>query len=513
MAAADITGSGGIKNARYIRDMDTRGIRDIPAGKNDDQASINPRAKIGHCDLVKSRPGSRGGGRGGSGCDVDVATPAIGATSTETEIQSETVTATGSATVTGSATTVSPMTNFPGQGFAGGKIAVRNEPRHPPSTPLKISNFSQSLDGHESAIESTALAAQSSAIGNRIPTAVAVTIALATVAGVALLAAAVFLWMLCHRRRSGHRISRKAKSGIPAPSVPIALKVIPRPCTYQSSASPAIPAPIAKIDRTIRSAPAFATNTAAPECPVGPASSSALSSKDVRDGGGPWWRSYSSLDVAKPSNNKPSTPLPRLFERKMHPSIYTSNPSISSSNSTPTSRSSGPASHRRGGHVRGRHAPVAASNLTKESNWQLPISPVTSAHPPLQDDIAGVTTYPAFLITNTTYEYSSFTSPPRTSGRSNIRGPVLGLGSPGPPPNRALPSPLVKDRHIDSVSPPAEPCVNTLRREEIGVAPSRGPSSLGIPIEKPYYQVWNEASQWQPPSSTPGDNMFSKEWI
>ncbi|KAG6021567.1 hypothetical protein E4U40_005189 [Claviceps sp. LM458 group G5] len=385
MAAADITGSGGIKNARYIRDMDTRGIRDIPAGKNDDQASINPRAKIGHCDLVKSRPGSRGGGRGGSGCDVDVATPAIGATSTETEIQSETVTATGSATVTGSATTVSPMTNFPGQGFAGGKIAVRNEPRHPPSTPLKISNFSQSLDGHESAIESTALAAQSSAIGNRIPTAVAVTIALATVAGVALLAAAVFLWMLCHRRRSGHRISRKAKSGIPAPSVPIALKVIPRPCTYQSSASPAIPAPIAKIDRTIRSAPAFATNTAAPECPVGPASSSALSFKDDRDGGGPWWKNYDGLgrettsvglNIVKAPSQRPSIPPPMLMERRFHPSINGSTVSKASVTSTPTS-------HR--GHVRGRHTPLVARD--PGANWQLPISPLTSARPLRQDDI------------------------------------------------------------------------------------------------------------------------------
>ncbi|KAG6311822.1 hypothetical protein E4U22_002375 [Claviceps purpurea] len=406
------------------------------------------------------------------------------------------------------------MTNLPGQGFADGKIAVRNAPRHPPSTSLKTSIFSQSLDGHESAIESTALAAKNSAIGNRIPTTVAVTIALATVAGVALLAAAVFLWMLCRRRRSGNLISRKAKSGISAPSVPIALKVLPRPCTYQSSASPAIPAPIAEIDRSIRSAPSFVTNTAAPECLVRPSGSSGLSLKDVRDGGGPWWRSYSSLDVVKPSNNKPSTPLPRLMERKMHPSIYTSNASISSPNSTTTSKSSGPASHRRGGHVRGRHAPFVASNLTKESNWQLPISPATSAHPPLQDDIAGVTTYPAFLITNTTYEYSRFTSPPRISERSNIRGPILGLGSPGPPPNTTLPSPPVKDRHINSLHPPAKPRVNTSRREEIGVALNSGPSNLGIPIEKPYYQVWNEASQWRPPpSSTPGDNMFSKEWI
>ncbi|KAG6255036.1 hypothetical protein E4U23_005131 [Claviceps purpurea] len=135
MAAAGITGSGGSKNATYTRHKGTRGMIDIPEGKNDDQASVNPRAETGHHDLVKSRPRSRGGGSGG--CDVDVATPAIGATSTETENQSETTTATGSATVTTSVTTVSPMTNLPGQGFADGKIAVRNAPRHPPSTSLK----------------------------------------------------------------------------------------------------------------------------------------------------------------------------------------------------------------------------------------------------------------------------------------------------------------------------------------------------------------------------------------
>ncbi|KAG5974188.1 hypothetical protein E4U58_003473 [Claviceps cyperi] len=126
MAAAGIAGSGGIKNGRYIRHKDTRGIRDIPEGKNDDQVSVDPRAKIGHHDLVKSRPGSRGRG---VGCNV-VATRAIGATTTETDTQSET------ATVTASATTVSPVTDFSGQEFADGKIALRNAPRHPPSTPL-----------------------------------------------------------------------------------------------------------------------------------------------------------------------------------------------------------------------------------------------------------------------------------------------------------------------------------------------------------------------------------------
>ncbi|KAG6241151.1 hypothetical protein E4U25_006791 [Claviceps purpurea] len=505
MAAAGITGSGGSKNATYTRHKGTRGMIDIPEGKNDDQASVNPRAETGHHDLVKSRPRSRGGGSGG--CDVDVATPAIGATSTETENQSETTTVTGSATVTTSVTTVSPMTNLPGQGFADGKIAVRNAPRHPPSTSLKTSIFSQSLDGHESAIESTALAAKNSAIGNRIPTTVAVTIALATVAGVALFAAAVFLWMLCRRRRSGHLISRKAKSGISAPSVPIALKVLPRPCTYQSSASPAIPAPIAEIDRSIQSAPTFATNTAAPECLVGPASSSVLSFKDDRDGGGPWWKIYGGLgqettsvgsNIVKAPSQQPSIPPPMLMERKFHPSINGSTVSKASVTSMPKS-------HR--GHVRGRHTPLVARNL--DANWQLPISPITSVRPPRQDDITGVTTSSASLIPNTTYKYSSPTSPPSTSGKRSIREPVL--ENPGPPPDGPLSLPPPKTHPINSSLPPTKLRRDILCPEEVGMAIS-GPSSSSIAVEKPYYQVWCDAYRWQPPP-TRKENMFSEEWI
>ncbi|KAG6158591.1 hypothetical protein E4U37_005525 [Claviceps purpurea] len=227
MAAAGITGSGGSKNARYTRHKGTRGMIDIPEGKNDDQASVNPRAKTGHHDLVKSRPRSRGGG---NGCDVDVATPAIGATSTETENQSETTTATGSATVTASVTTGDPVTDFSGQGFADGKIAVRNAPCHPASTSLKRDSvlslinkslsrtkIAQPLDGYTSTLNvnltpgttslATASASSPSAAstgGNRIAPAVAITIGLATIAGIALIFATLLYCKVCRRLpRSG----------------------------------------------------------------------------------------------------------------------------------------------------------------------------------------------------------------------------------------------------------------------------------------------------------------------
>ncbi|KAG6032078.1 hypothetical protein E4U19_007711 [Claviceps sp. Clav32 group G5] len=371
MAAADITGSGGIKNARYIRDMDTRGIRDIPAGKNDDQASINPRAKIGHCDLVKSRPGSRGGGRGGSGCDVDVATPAIGATSTETEIQSETVTATGSATVTGSATTVSPMTNFPGQGFAGGKIAVRNEPRHPPATPLKTSlSITQSTITYPPTAPASPSAA--SAGGNRISTAVAITIGLATVSSLALILA-ILLYCKVYRRRQRSGCleaalhsqgnptngSRKSPLAIPASSVSILLADLTPSCSNPTRSS-ALPAPSTHPSRSAGCVRDPAT--CAPARLARPPVSSELGLSDGQGGASSWWKNYgdrarrvTSMETVKDCNSSPnnqlSTPPPRLMDRNLHPSISSGpNMSISSPISTPVLKEPGPTFRRQGGH-------------------------------------------------------------------------------------------------------------------------------------------------------------------
>ncbi|KAG6082651.1 hypothetical protein E4U16_005766 [Claviceps sp. LM84 group G4] len=375
MAAANITGSGGIKNARYIRDMDTRGIRDVPAGKNDDQASIKPRAKIGHHDLVKSRPGSRGGvrgGRGGSGCDVGVATPAIGATSTETEIQSETVTAIGSATVTGSATTVSPMTNFPGQGFADGKIAVSYAPRHPPATPLKTSvSITQSTTTYPPTAPASPSAA--SAGGNRISTAVAITIGLATVSGLALIfAILLYCKVYRRRRRSGHleaalhsqgnptNGSRKSPSAIPASSVSILLADLTPSCSNPTRSS-APPAPSTHLSRSAGCVRDPAT--CAPARLARPSAySSELGLSDDQGGASSWWKNYddrarrvTDLETVKDCNSSPnnqlSTPPPRLMERNLHPSISSGpNMSISSPISTPVLKGPGPTFRRQGGH-------------------------------------------------------------------------------------------------------------------------------------------------------------------
>ncbi|KAG5949514.1 hypothetical protein E4U60_004772 [Claviceps pazoutovae] len=430
MAAAGITGSGGVKNARYIRDMDTRGIRDIPAEKNDDQASVNPRAKIGHHDLVKSRPGSRGGGSGG--CDGE-ATTAVGATSTETETQSETTTATGSATVTASTSTGDPMTDFSGQGSADGKIAVRNAPRYPPSTPLLKTKFTQSADSHEAALDverapvttssATAPAFSPSAAstgGNRVSTSVAITIALATIAGLALILATLFFCKVCRRRRRSGRPgssylqddpeknnSRKSKLAISAPSAPIPLETLPPSLTYPP-APPALAAPIALVTR---SAPAPIA-TATPGCLVRPSGSSSMSSfKDVQGGGIPWWRKYDvgldradadmgmKLDKVKALNHRPSIPPPMLMDRKLHPSISGSTLSIASAASTPTL-------HR--GHVRGRHTPLIARNCGVD--WQLPILPIMAVQPPLRSVRPGATMSSTSSIQPTTHELRTLTS-------------------------------------------------------------------------------------------------------
>ncbi|KAG6296288.1 hypothetical protein E4U46_002734 [Claviceps purpurea] len=513
MAAAGITGSGGSKNARYIRHKDTRGMIDIPEGKNDDQASVNPRAKTGHHDLVKSRPRSRGGG---NGCDVDIATPAIGVTSTETENQSETTTATGSATVTASATTGDPVTDFSGQGFADGKIAVRNAPRHPPSTSLKT-RYSQPADDYESTLDvdltpvtislATAPASSPSAapIGeNRISTAIAITIGLATVAGLALLAAAIFLWMAYRRRRrSGRRSTRKTKSDISSPLVPL------ETLAYHSTspASLALPAPVAKVDRAPTST-ATIMAVPAPAHAVRPfGSSSGLKLKDVQGGGSPWWRSYGGLDrettgvnigmdeVQAPDQHW-SIPPPMLMDRKLHPSINGSASSVTSTKSTSKS-------HR--GHVRGRHTPLVASN--SGANWQVSILPIMAIQPPLRSVRPGATMSSASSIQITEHDSRTLTSSPETRRELSIPDTVMGLKGPGPPPSRALPSPP-QNRCINTSSRPTKSHVNTLHPKEIGVAVS-GSSHLGITIDKPYYQVWCDASRWQPPKqSTPGEQTF-----
>ncbi|KAG6201434.1 hypothetical protein E4U35_005828 [Claviceps purpurea] len=525
MAAAGITGSGGSKNARYTRHEGTRGMIDIPEGKNDDQASVNPRAKTGHHDLVKSRPRSRGGG---NGCDVDVATPAIGATSTETENQSETTTATGSATVTASVTTGDPVTDFSGQGFADGKIAVRNAPRHPPSTSLNRTKFTQSADSHESALDvehtpvttssATAPAAFPSAAstgGNRISTSVAITIALATIAGLALILATLFFCKVCRRRRrSGHpgssylqddpekNNSRKSKLAISAPSAPIPLETLSPSLTYPP-APPALAAPVALVTR---SAPAPVATTT-PERLVRPSgSSSMLSLKDVQGRGIPWWREYDGgldragadmgmrLDKVKALNHRPSIPPPMLMDRKLHPSISGSTLSIASATSTPTL-------HR--GHVRGRHTPLVARNC--DVDWQLPILPLMAVQPPLRSVRPGATMSSTSSIQPTTHELRTLTSPPRTPKDVIIPGRVIGLDSPGPPPNRALPSPPANNFYINCSFPPAK---SRLCLENIGVVVG-GPPHPGATTEKPYHQVWSEASRWQPPQpSTSGQTTF-----
>ncbi|KAG6310803.1 hypothetical protein E4U44_005041 [Claviceps purpurea] len=528
MAAAGITGSGGSKNATYTRHKGTRGMIDIPEGKNDDQASVNPRAETGHHDLVKSRPRSRGGGSGG--CDVDVATPAIGATSTETENQSETTTATGSATVTASVTTGGPVTDFSGQGFADGKFAVRNAPRHPPSTSLNRTRITQPVDHYGSTLDvdltpvttsmATAPASSHSAVsngGDRISTALAVTIGLATVAGLALIFAILLFCKVCRRRqRSGcldsalhldelkTKNSRKSKVVISAPSVSIPLETLPPSLTYPP-ASPALPA--LQVNRSNRSVPTIAAPTHVVQISASP---SGVKLKDVQGGGSPWWKSYGGpdretvgvgigMDEVKALGQRRSTPPPMLMDRKFHSSITGSTLSSHSASADST-----PRSHR--GHVRGRHTPLMASNVG--ADWQVPILPVTAIQPPPRSVRPGATMSSTSPIQITTHE--CITPPaPNTPRQSRTPGPFMGLQTPGPPPKRAFPSPPLQTRHIISSSPTAQSHAGALCPEKIGVAVS-GPSRLGITIDKPYYQVWCDASRWQPPtqSSTPEEQRF-----
>ncbi|KAG5976454.1 hypothetical protein E4U56_001978 [Claviceps arundinis] len=514
MAPADTTRNGGSTD-RQIRQRDKRGMGDLPAGKygtRDHQAWANS-------DVVNSRLGKRGRG---SVCDIGLATRAIGATATETETQTEIATATGSATVTASVTTGSPLTDFSGQGLAGGKMAVRNAPCHPASTSLNRTRIAQPLDDYASTLNvnltpsttslATASASSPSAAstgGNRIAPAVAITIGLATVAGIALIFATLLYCKVCRRLpRSGSlgslhlqdepeaNRSLKPPLRVPSPSVIIPLADL-RP-SFAVPSSPALPAPLRHLDRSAPCVPVQHTPIAPSAIPSSP---TGLSLSDAQGGASPWWRICGDHTVVGTGldKNRSSIPPPRLMERKMHPSIKTPSILIPSLTTPPTS-------HSRGGHVRGRHTPITSNNLGP--NWQEPISLITSAHLPLRTVVPGVLTSPISVPQFTTHDYRGSTSPPRTPVKPSISGPIMGLNTPGPPPNRRLPSPPPSNRYIESLSPPAKPRANNSRPEEIGVAIS-GPSNNTLTIDKPYYQIWCEASRWQPPPPIkPGDNHF-----
>ncbi|KAG6039679.1 hypothetical protein E4U39_007585 [Claviceps sp. Clav50 group G5] len=416
------------------------------------------------------------------------------------------------------------MTNFPGQGFAGGKIAVRNEPRHPPATPLNLSITQSTITYPPTAPASPSAA---SAGGNRISTAVAITIGLATVSSLALILA-ILLYCKVYRRRQRSGCleaalhsqgnptngSRKSPLAIPASSVSILLADLTPSCSNPTRSS-ALPAPSTHPSRSAGCVRDPAT--CAPARLARPPVSSELGLSDGQGGASSWWKNYgdrarrvTSMETVKDCNSSPnnqlSTPPPRLMDRNLHPSISSGpNMSISSPISTPVLKEPGPTFRRQGGHVRGRHTPIIASDVG--ANWQVPISFITSAHPPLRTVISGDKTSPTSATQSTTHD-SGVTSPPRTPAKTSMLGPIRSLETPGPPPCGPLPSPPPKTRHINSSSSPAKSPVHTSCPKEIGVAVSGPSNSAIITIDKPYYQVWCDASRWQPPTSIREEEVF-----
>ncbi|KAG5996928.1 hypothetical protein E4U52_005423, partial [Claviceps spartinae] len=367
-----------------------------------------------------------------------------------------------------------------------------------------------------------------SAGGNRISTAVAITIGLATVSGLALIFAILLFCKVYRRRRRSGRLEaalhsqgnptngiRKSPLAIPASSVSILLADLPPSCSYPSRPSD-LPAPSTHLSRS-----AGCVHDPAPCAPARLArpfvSSSELGLSDGQGGASSWWKNYGDgarhvtgmetvKDCNSTPNNQSSTPPPRLMERNLHPSISSGqNMSMSSPISTSVLKRPSPAFRRQGGHVRGRHTPIIANDVS--SNWQVPISFITSAHPPLQTVISGDTTSPTSATQSTTHD-SGVTSPPRTPAKISMLGPIRGLESPGPPPCGPLPSPPPKNRRINSSSSPAESSMHIFCSEEIGV-PVSGPSNSAIiTIDNPYYQVWHDASRWQPPPSIREEEVF-----
>ncbi|KAG6010061.1 hypothetical protein E4U43_008650 [Claviceps pusilla] len=353
---------------------------------------------------------------------------------------------------------------------------------------------SQGLNSLETAPASSSSPAASR--GNLLPTSIIITITLAIVAGLAVLAVALFcLYLRRKRRRSGPLGSAghwdddtKSKKAHKAP-----LAVSARP-----PLSPLSPlSPVSPLSPSFSPSPAPSPSPAARPPARPPAPPSEASPSFGRSASAGMSMSMSKSPNASPHNGTLSPP-PRLKERKFHNSTksdssiqlvkrYThtrwgkpsSLPILSPSSSTTQPVEAQPASYQpvagaaddrfrnARGHMPARHA--GSSHLGPNHLPKRP-SPITIVPPP-RHLRSGATTPSAFSIHAPTHDRNgSLTSIPRTPRQVDIPVQVMGLESPGPPPDRALPSPPLQPWQVNPLSPPAQTQMDSLRPEEIGLA-------------------------------------------
>ncbi|KAG6010866.1 hypothetical protein E4U21_002534 [Claviceps maximensis] len=347
------------------------------------------------------------------------------------------------------------------------------------------------LQGHNS-LETAAASSSpvTASRGSLLPTSIIITITLAIVAGLAVLAVALFcLYFRRRRRRSGplgsaghwHTDDTKKKSGHKSPSAVSALSAL-------SPLSPLSPS------FSLSSSPPPAPPARPPGPPARPPAPPSEASPSF------------SRDKSKSRNVPPDkgalTPPPRLKERKFHNSTksetsiqlvkrYThsrwgkpTSLSILSSSSSSTRQQVEPQPllyrplasvegelFRDGGHMPARQS--EASHFRPNHPPKKRLSP-TSIVPSPRHLGSGTTTPPSALSINSRAAHdrnSSLTSGPRTPRQVEIPAEVMGLESPGPPPDRALPSPPSQRRQTKPLSPrPADSTMDSLRPEEIGLA-------------------------------------------
>ncbi|GAB0132766.1 hypothetical protein EsDP_00001193 [Epichloe bromicola] len=323
---------------------------------------------------------------------------------------------------------------------------------------------------------------------NKLPTAITVTITLATVAGLATLAVALlFIYSRRRQRRSGplgplalgasadtpsrlHRqddAKRNSSSNSPSASAPSPLYPPPPPPP---------PPPLPPLLPPLR--------------PLAASSSSSSISSSLGMGNGDRNRNGSN---ATP-DSATLTPPPRLLERKYHSSTKSdssiqlvkkhthtrwgkpSSLSILSSSSSSTAREPQSASSCRplggteDGTFRGARMSPGVAESSHLQPFRQPVSPMATVPPRRSHESATATTPSASSVSSAIYDGSSLTSPPRTPRQGSIPAHLMGLESPGPPPNRALPSPPPKYWQINPLSPPADIQRDHVRPEEIGIA-------------------------------------------
>ncbi|OAA41361.1 hypothetical protein NOR_05439 [Metarhizium rileyi] len=287
----------------------------------------------------------------------------------------------------------------------------------------------------------------SSAYSSPIPTAVIVTIALGTIAGVVVVSlAAVVIHMRIRRRR------RRGRGQPSSQSLESDKKAVSANASSTVLNSPGLASLFPDLTTT--------TTITPPPSPPSPPSPSTVLRNDNAGGRGNDVRLEDLRARAKPG------------ERKFH-QITRSDGFIhvrpSRNSHTRWGKPSSLGNIPSAGDMPSRYTGDAQPPGRASPHSRAPSRNQYSIFPPRTTPPALKAHKPAASTSTTSTLRDNGASPPRTP-KAGVFGQVNGLVSPGPPPARALPCPPLKYWQVNPLSPPLDTQMDHVRPEEIGIA-------------------------------------------